>query len=58
MAGEIQTLSEAGKNGNLTVRGNKRFTLAEIAAASGLKTGQPVNKEIFDQNKNETLKAP
>ena len=33
---------------NLTVHGNKRFTPAEIAEASGLKIGQIVNKDIFD----------
>lgn len=33
---------------NLTVRGNKRLTPAEIAGASGLKIGQTVNKDIFD----------
>ena len=33
---------------NLTVRGNKRFTPAEIAGAAGLKIGQTVNKDIFD----------
>jgi outer membrane protein assembly factor BamA len=33
---------------NLTVEGNKRFTAAQIIAASGLKTGQLVSKETFD----------
>lgn len=33
---------------NLTVRGNKRFTPAEIAGAAGLKIGQSVNKDFFD----------
>jgi len=33
---------------NLTVRGNKRLTPAEIAGGSGLQIGQAVNKDIFD----------
>jgi outer membrane protein insertion porin family len=33
---------------NLTVRGNKRLTPAEIATAASLKIGQAVNKDLFD----------
>src|SRR5438309_335261 len=33
---------------NLTVQGNHHFTPAQITAASGLKIGQQVNKEVFD----------
>src|SRR5579863_7625211 len=32
----------------LTVLGNKRFTPAEIIAASGLQIGRPVSKDDFD----------
>ena len=41
---------------NLTVRGNKHFTPAEIAGAAGLKLGQSVNKDIFDAARAKNLR--
>jgi len=33
---------------NLTIKGNKHYTPAQIIGASGLKVGQSVNKDNFD----------
>jgi len=40
---------------NLTIKGNKRFTPAQIVAASGLKIGQVVSKDNFDSARARLL---
>jgi outer membrane protein insertion porin family len=42
---------------NLTVRGNKRLTPAQIADASGLTIGKAVNKDIFDAARARLLES-
>src|SRR5678816_4226029 len=42
---------------NLTIQGNKRFTPAEIADASGLTIGKAVNKDIFDAARARLLES-
>ncbi len=42
---------------NLTVRGNKRFTRADIAGAAGLTIGKAVNKDIFDAARARLLES-
>lgn len=40
---------------NLTIKGNKHYTPAQIIGTSGLKTGQPVSKDNFDAARAKLL---
>lgn len=42
---------------NLTIRGNKRLAASDIAGAAGLKIGQAVNKDTFDEARARLLES-